>query len=36
MSCKKSYSKEHSYAPYGKDKIKCVHCGRIAKLRKPK
>jgi len=34
--CPKSYSGEHSFMPYGKDKIKCVHCGKIQKLRKPK
>ena len=34
--CPKSYSGEHSFMPYGKDKIKCVHCGKTQKLRKPK
>ena len=36
MGCKKSYSKEHSYIPYGKNKIKCVLCGYVKDLKKPR
>lgn len=36
MPCNKSYSKEHSFASYGENRIKCTHCGFVQKLKEPK
>jgi hypothetical protein len=35
-SCPRSMSFEHAYEPYGKSKIKCVHCGYKKSVRYPK
>ena len=40
LGCKRSLSGEHSYIPIGDyikaTKIKCVLCGHIEKIKKPK
>lgn len=32
--CKKSYSNEHAFIPFGGDMMKCDLCGHIAKTKK--
>lgn len=34
--CPKSYSGEHSFEPYRKDKVRCVLCGKVKKTKKAK
>ena len=36
QGCPYSYSGEHSFESYGKGKIKCIHCGIIKPIKKPK
>jgi|SaaInlStandDraft_4_1057021.scaffolds.fasta_scaffold34899_4 hypothetical protein len=32
--CRGSFSKEHAYVPDGVEYIKCVHCGKLKRVRK--